>query len=83
MPKAAYPGSRPMQNVAPAIMKTETVNDHLRPFLSPMLPQKIAPMGRSKNDKANTANVWINANAGSSFGKNTCAITTAKYEYVA
>lgn len=48
-----------------------------------MLPQKIAPMGRSRNDNANTANVWINANAGSSFGKNTCAITTAKYEYVA
>ena len=69
-----------MQNVAPAIMNTDTVSDHLRPFLSPMFPQKIAPMGRSKNDSANTANVWINARAGSSFGKKTCAMTTAKYE---
>ena len=37
-------------------MKMDSDNDHLRPFLSPMLPQNAAPNGRNTNDNANTAN---------------------------
>mgnify|MGYP006868417345 FL=1 len=45
-----------------------------------MLPQKIAPMGRTRNESANTPNVLITATAWSSAGKNTMAITVARYE---
>lgn len=69
-----------MQKVAPVIRKMDVDRAHLRPFLSPMLPQKMAPMGRSRNESANTANVCMSASAGSSPGKNTLAMTTAKYE---
>ena len=79
-PIVSYDGRQPMRNAAPVIMKMDSDNDHLRPFLSPMLPQKMAPMGRSRNESANTANVCMSASAGSSPGKNTLAMTTAKYE---
>ena len=51
---------------------------HLRPFLSPMFPQNTAPMGRTRNESANTANVLITATKRSSPGKNTSAMTVAR-----
>ena len=53
---------------------------HLRPFLSPMFPQKIAPSGRTRNASANTPNVIMVATILSSPGKNTRAKTVARYE---
>lgn len=71
-------GKQPIRKVAPLISKMDTESAHLRPFLSPMLPQKIAPMGRTRNESANTPKVLITATARSSAGKNTMAITVAK-----
>ena len=55
--------------------------------LAALLVAHVAPEnstdGTKQERQSEHCNVWINANAGSSFGKNTCAITTAKYEYVA
>ncbi len=67
-----------MRNVAPLMSKMDTDNAHLRPFLSPMLPQKIAPMGRTRNERANTPKVIMTATVWSSSGKNTSAITVAR-----
>ena len=69
-----------MRNVAPLIMRMEMDKAHLRPFLSPMFPQNTAPMGRTRNESANTPKVLITATARSSAGKNTMAITVARYE---
>ena len=43
-----------------------------------MLPQKIAPMGRTKNASANTPNVIMVETILSSPGKNTKAMTVAR-----
>ena len=67
-----------MRNVAPLIMRMEMDRAHLRPFLSPMFPQNTAPMGRTRNESANTANVLITATKRSSPGKNTSAMTVAR-----
>ena len=69
-----------MRNVAPDINRMEMESAHLRPFLSPMLPQNKAPMGRTKNESANTPNVDMTATVRSSPGKNTKAMTVARYE---
>ena len=45
-----------------------------------MLPQNKAPMGRTKNESANTPNVDMTATVRSSPGKNTKAMTVARYE---
>ena len=58
----------------------DTESAHLRPFLSPMDPQKMAPKGRMTKDTANTAKVLMSAAVGSSEAKKTAAITVAKYE---
>ena len=80
-PIAAYVGKQPIRNVAPDMRKMLTDSAHLRPFLSPKLPQNRAPSGRMTNDTANTANVLMSAAVGSSDEKNTAAMTVAKYEY--
>ncbi len=61
--------------------KIEIDSVHLRPRLSPSAPQNSAPIGRSRNDSANTANVWMSATVGSLLEKNTAAMTVARYEY--
>ena len=67
-----------MRNVAPLIMRMEMDKAHLRPFLSPMLPQNAAPNGRNTNDSANTANASsVEFTADS--GKNTMPMVMAKY----
>ena len=60
--------------------RMEVDKAHLRPFLSPMFPQKIAPSGRTRNASANTPNVIMVATILSSPGKNTRAKTVARYE---
>ena len=77
-PIVSYDGREPMRNAAPVIMKMDSDNDHLRPFLSPMLPQNAAPNGRNTNDNANTANASsVEFTADS--GKNTMPMVMAKY----
>ena len=69
-----------MTKVAADIMRMEVARAHLRPFLSPMWPQKNAPTGRMRNDSANTPKVSSRATVGSPGGISTSAITVAKYE---
>ena len=76
----AYVGRHPIRNVAPLISKIDAVRAHLRPFLSPILPQNTAPTGRIKKERAKTANVSRRATVGSPDGMKTNAMTVAKYE---
>ena len=66
--------------VAPLISRIEMERAHFRPFLSPMFPQNTAPIGRTRNAIANTANAYIVATALSTSGKNATAMTVARYE---
>lgn len=45
-----------------------------------MFPQNTAPIGRTRNAIANTANAYIVATALSTSGKNATAMTVARYE---
>ena len=54
-PIAAYDGIKPMQKVAPVINIIDADSAHLRPNLSPICPHTRAPIGRRRNDRANTA----------------------------
>ncbi|BBJ76106.1 hypothetical protein TPCU426_06160 [Cutibacterium acnes] len=56
-PATAKEGKQPIRKDATAIMRMETERDHLRPYLSPQHPQSTAPIGRSRKDRANMANV--------------------------
>ena len=59
-------------------MRMEVASAHLRPFLSPMCPQKKAPTGRMRKDNANTPKVSSSATVGSPGGMSTSAMTVAK-----
>ena len=78
MPTASKVGRRPITKVAADIMRMEVANAHLRPFLSPMCPQKKAPTGRMRKDSANTPKVSSSATVGSPGGMSTSAMTVAK-----
>ena len=61
MPTASKVGRSPITKVAADIMRMEVASAHLRPFLSPMCPQKKAPTGRMRKDSANTPKVSSSA----------------------
>ena len=77
MPMVAYPGRQPIRKAAPVIRKMDMDSDHLRPFLSPMLPQNDAPSGRNTKDSANTAKE-SSVELTSDSGKNTMPMVMAK-----
>ena len=52
----AYPGSRPMQNVATPMPTSEMTSIFLRPIRSPKWPNTIPPTGRAKNPTPKVAN---------------------------
>jgi hypothetical protein len=56
-PSVAWLGSRPMQNVAPAIIRIVVASTALRPTLSPSGPSTTPPSGRNRNDTAKTESV--------------------------
>ena len=76
-PTVSNDGRHPIRNAAAVIIKIDVESDHLRPFLSPMLPQNAAPSGRKTKESANTAKASkVESTADS--GKNTTPIVMAK-----
>lgn len=67
-----------MRKAAPDISRTEMASDCLRPFLSPMLPQNMAPSGRKIKARAKMAKA-IKVEFTSEPGKKTWPIVMAKY----
>ena len=78
MPICPYPGMRPIRKVAPDMMRMDQDSAHRRPYRSPQLPQKSAPIGRRMKDSAKTAKVSNSAAVSSPSGKKTIAMTVAK-----
>ena len=76
-PIVSNDGRQPIKNAAAVIKRIDVESDHLRPFLSPMLPQNAAPSGRNMNESANTANA-INVESTADSGQNTTPIVMAK-----
>ena len=72
-------GRRPMQNVAPDMIRIDQLRAHRRPRRSPSVPQMIPPIGRRMNDNAKTVNVDSNAAVLSAVGKKTTAMVVARY----
>jgi hypothetical protein len=68
-PIVAKSGSRPIAPVASPMIVIVMIRVRLRPMRSPRLPKMIAPMGRTMNATAMTANEPRSAAAGSSSGK--------------
>ena len=66
-----------MRKAAPDISKTEMASDCLRHFLSPMLPQNIAPKGRKMKARAKMAKAR-SVEFTSDSGKNTMPMVMAK-----
>ena len=77
MPMVSYDGKQPIKNAAPVMHRIETESDHLRPFLSPMVPQNDAPKGRKMNERANTQNA-MSVESTAESGKNTMPMVMAK-----
>src|SRR5699024_1728293 len=77
-PSCAAPGNSPMQTVAPDMIRIDQARAVLRPTRSPIWPQIKPPMGRTKNETANSAKVHTRPSVISSEGKNTAAMLTAR-----
>ena len=67
-----------MRKEAPDMSRIDAASAERRPMRSPMWPQTTPPMGRQRNDSANSANVFTRAVRGVSFGKNVVEIAVAK-----
>lgn len=78
MPIASWPGSRPVQVVAVAIIKMVIISTGLRPIRSPSGPKTNPPSGRTANAAANVPNVAIRpVPLPLPLGKNTSAMVPA------
>ena len=83
IPIVAWVGIRPIPTVEIAFKITDKTRAFFLPFISPIRPNIIAPMGRIKNPAAKTPNTAISAAVLSSVGKNNGAIVFAINPYTA
>ncbi|MCY1462897.1 hypothetical protein D9M71_807200 [compost metagenome] len=67
-----------MQKVAPDMIRIDSDRALRRPKRSPIWPQTMPPMGRTMNDRANTAKAASSPVVLSACGKNTTAMTAAR-----